>query len=334
MASTVATGWRGKIGEDRMGPCEDEWRMDLAWDDVQLFLVIAETGSLSRAARRLKVGQPTISRRLADLEFRLGYPLFQRQAAGAALTSAGERMVEPAKRMAEWAGEVARAAGQGETGGPRGTVRVTAPPGVAFDFVAPFAAVVREKHPAIRVEVLTSVRVLDLARGEADLALRLRPGASRDLAVLGSLTTPNAAVAARSYVERLPRKATLKDIDWIGWAPPFEDVTPNPQLAALIPDFRPVFASDDYLVQWRACEAGLGAMVRAHAPHRFALPTTVVPLDLDLGPHASSTLHLVCARSALAVPRVRAVADLLLAELDRVAREIAAGARRGTKARR
>jgi DNA-binding transcriptional LysR family regulator len=301
--------------------------MDLAWDDVRLFLVIAETGSLSRAARRLKVGQPTISRRLADLEYRLGYPLFQRKAAGAALTTAGERLVEPAKRMAEWAGEVARAAGQGETGGPRGTVRVTAPPGVAFDFVAPFAAVVREKLPAIRMEVLTSVRVLDLARGEADLALRLRPGASRDLTVLGSLTTRTTVVVARSYAERLPRKVTVKDIDWIAWAPPFENVTPNPELAAIIPDFRPAFASDDYLVQWRACEAGLGAMVRAHVPHRFALPSSLVPLDVDLGPHHTATLHLVCARSALAVPRIRAVADLLLAELDRVRRSLAAEGR-------
>jgi DNA-binding transcriptional LysR family regulator len=42
--------------------------VDLPWDDVRLFLAIAETGSLSRAAKRLRVGQPTMSRRLADLE--------------------------------------------------------------------------------------------------------------------------------------------------------------------------------------------------------------------------------------------------------------------------
>ena len=77
-----------------------------------------------------------MSRRLADLEYRLGYPLFQRQVAGVLPTSAGERLLEPAKKMADWAGEVARAAAQGETGGPRGVVRVTAPPGVAFNFVA------------------------------------------------------------------------------------------------------------------------------------------------------------------------------------------------------
>ncbi len=290
--------------------------VDLPWDDVQLFLAIAETGSLSRAAKRLKVGQPTMSRRLADLEHRLGYPLFQRQVAGVALTTAGERLVEPAKKMAEWAAEVTRAAGHGEQGGPRGVVRVTAPPGIAFDFVAPFAAVVRDRYPGLRLEVLCSVHVLDLTRGEADLALRFRLGVSRDLVVLGALTVPNAVVAAKSYAAKLPPRVKIADLDWIAWAPPFEDVTPNPELAAAIPDFRPAFTSDNYLVQWRACEAGLGAMIAGRVEHRFSLPSSIVPVEVDLGSYHSSTIHLVCAKSALAVPRVRAVADLIVAELS------------------
>jgi DNA-binding transcriptional LysR family regulator len=288
--------------------------MDLPWDDVQIFLAIAETGSLSRAGKRLRVGQPTVSRRLADLEYRLGYLLFQRQVAGVSLTSAGERLLEPAKKMAEWAGEVARAAGQGESGGPRGVVRVTSPPGVAFDFVAPFAAAVRDAYPDLRLEVFSAVRVLDLSRGEADLALRLRPTVSRDLVVLASLTVPNTVVVSRSYAARLPKKPRLRDLDWIAWAPPFEDVTPNPELRAAIPDFRPAFTSDNYLVQWRACDAGLGAMIAGRVSHRFSMPSSLVPLDVELGAHATSALHLVCAKSALAVPRVRAVADLMMAE--------------------
>jgi DNA-binding transcriptional LysR family regulator len=288
--------------------------MDLPWDDVQLFLAIAETGSLSRAAKRLRVGQPTISRRLAELELRLGYQVFQRRVSGVTPTTAGDRLVEPARKMAEWAAEVARAAAQGESGGPRGVVRLTAPPGVAFDFVAPFSRVVREKYPEIRLEVLCAVRVLDLARGEADLAIRLRPSVARDLVTVGSLHVTNRVVASSSYVATLPKKPGLADLDWIAWAPPFEDVTPNPQLAAAIPDFRPAFTSDNYLVQWRACEAGLGAMFAGHAENRFALPSSIVALDLDLGPHATSALHLVCAKSALAVARVRVVAEMIAAE--------------------
>ena len=65
--------------------------MDLSWEDVRLFLAVAEHGSLSEAARRLRIGQPTVSRRLAELEERLGYPLFERSVEGARLTTPGER---------------------------------------------------------------------------------------------------------------------------------------------------------------------------------------------------------------------------------------------------
>lgn len=294
--------------------------MGLAWDDVQLFLAIAETGSLSAAAKRLKVGQPTVSRRLADLEYRLGTQLFQRQVAGAVPTSAGERLLEPARHMAEWAAEVERAAEAGGSAGPRGVVRVTAAPGLSFDFLAPFAAVLRERYPELRLQVLSAVERLDLARGEADLALRLQANVSSELAVLGSFTVPNAVMVAKSYAARLPRKPKLAELDWIAWAPPFEDVAPNPQLKALIPDFKPSFTSDNYLVQWRACEAGLGAMIFSRMRYRFTQTTSLVPLDIDLGPHLESTTHLVCAKSALAVPRVRAVADLILEEFGRSAR--------------
>jgi hypothetical protein len=57
-------------------------------------------------------------------------------------------------------------------------------------------------------------------------------------------------------------------------------------------------------------------MALGKVSHRFQLPTRLVPLDLDLGPHARAALHLVAAKSALDVPRVRAVAELLVEELE------------------
>src|SRR6185295_15247696 len=129
--------------------------MDIAWDDVRIFLAVAEAGSVSGAARQLRLGQPTISRRLAEMEQSLGARLFARGVGGATLTSAGERLLAPARTMAEWAGEVARAAAADE-GTPQGLVRITASPYVCFDFVAPFAAWVTSRHPTIRVEVLST----------------------------------------------------------------------------------------------------------------------------------------------------------------------------------
>src|SRR5450755_4129250 len=129
--------------------------MDIAWDDARLFLAVAEAGSLSAAAKRLRVAQPTVSRRLVELEAELGEALFLRGVEGARLTGFGERLLEPARRMAEWATEFERAAEKSETA-LRGVVRITAPPGLAFEFVAPFARFMRERLPEVRLEVVST----------------------------------------------------------------------------------------------------------------------------------------------------------------------------------
>jgi DNA-binding transcriptional LysR family regulator len=286
----------------------------IPWSDVQLVLAIAETGSLSRAATRLGVTQPTMSRRLAELEDTLGEPLFVRAVSGARLTGFGERFVEPARRMAEAAGEVERVAA-GVERRPRGTVRISAPPGVAASLLAPFAREMRSALPEVQIEVVATVRYVDLLRGEADVALRLPTSgvreSRRDLVVLASAKHGVAAYAAPSYASRLRRGYRPVDVDWIGWPPALAHLPPNPQLAARIPGFRPVFAADDYLVQLRAAEAGVGAVILSALETRLGSPRALVKLAFDLG--VAVTHQVVAARSALGVPRVDAVAKQLAA---------------------
>lgn len=286
----------------------------IPWDDLQLFLAVADGGSLSAASKRLRVTQPTVSRRIAELEDRLGEPLFVRSVDGAALTAFGERLLEPSRRMAEWAAEADRAVERGDRA-PRGVVRITAPPGVASDFLAPFAAFARTRLPEVHLEVVSSIQYLDLSRREADLALRLASPTQRDVVTLASLPHEAAAYASAAYVKSLPRKYGVADVAWIAWAPPLDHVSPNPELAQMIPGFRPSFASDDFLVQLRAAEAGVGAIFLGRVRHRFSAKTDLVELDLDLG-DLRRTLLLACAKSALAIPRVRAMADLLVEELE------------------
>ncbi|MEW5738855.1 MAG: LysR family transcriptional regulator [Myxococcota bacterium] len=291
---------------------------------MKLFLAVAEAGSVNKAAKALRLGQPTVSRRLAALEYTLGNALFRRGAKGVALTTAGERLVAPAKKMAEWAGEVGRAA-ETRDQSPRGLVRVTASPWACFDFLAPFAGFVAQKHPGLRLEVLSSMDYLDLARGEADLALRAKPPAQPELALVKELTLTNQVLVAKSLRARLKKGAGFADLPWLAWARPFDTIPPNPQLEQLIPGFTPAFTTDNFLVMIAAAEAGVGAMVLARTPHRFSRPGVLEPLPLPLGPFATSKLYLVAAKSALDVPRIRKVAELLVDELDAMVKE----ARRG-----
>lgn len=289
--------------------------MDVSWEDMRLFLAVVEGGSISAAARRLRATQPTVSRRLADLESHLREPLFLRGVSGSVLTPFGERLVGPARQMAEAAGEWTRVADQNDPR-PEGTVRITAAPGPAFEIVVPFAAWMKKKLPDVRLELISTLQYLDLVRREADLALRMVKPTQQDLVCLASVEAEIGAFASAAYANKLPAQYGIADVDWVGWAPPFDHLSPNPELAKLIPGYRPVFASDDFVMQLRAAQEGLGAVVLARVEHRF-MTHQLVELDIDLRPHRGG-IYLVCARSALAIPRVRAVAELLAAELEKV----------------
>jgi DNA-binding transcriptional LysR family regulator len=219
--------------------------------------------------------------------------------------------------MAEWAAEVDRAKDLDRA--PRGMVRLTAPPFVACDFVAPFAGWLRHKHPKLRLEVLSTMLYLDLARGEADLALRGRPASHADLLTVCSIEFENAVFVSKELAVRLPKRPRLEQLPWVAWAPPWDQLPPNPQLEAAIPGFEPSFTSDHFMVNLAAAEAGLGAIVLGRRRHRNARRWGLVPLQVDLGPFSRGAMHLVCARSAYDVPRIRLVAQLLEAELRRTA---------------
>ena len=302
--------------------------MHTSWSELELFLAVSEAGSLTGAAKRLRVTQPTVSRQLAELEARLGEPLFVRSVDGTKLTAFGERLLEPTRRMAESARD-AEVVVSGADTKPRGVVRITAAPGVAAELVVPFAARLRDELPEVRLELVAATSYLDLARREADLGLRMQPldraATQRDLVTVASVEHGIAAYATPEYIETLPRGYRLGDVGWIGWTPPLEHLPPNPQLAALVPGFRPIFASDDYLVQLRAAEAGVGAIILGRLRSRNSLPTRLMEMKIDFGKMTSS-LHLVCARSSLGIPRVRAVAELLARDLQAAPRS--SGARR------
>jgi DNA-binding transcriptional LysR family regulator len=292
--------------------------MHIPWGAIELFLTITEQKSLAKAAKVLGVTQPTVSRRLAELEATLGEPLFLRSVEGVSPTAAGERLIEPARRMAESHGELERIA-SGASASPRGVVCITAPPGIAYELLAPFGVLLRRALPEVRLAVDASIRHVDLVRREADLALRASKPATRDLITLASLEEPVAVFASVEYASRLPKRPSLADLDWVAWPDTHADVPPNPQLAARIADFVPAFAANDFLVQLHAAEHGAGAIVLSRTVSRLAHPSSLVELPIDLGQLRAGT-HLVCARSSLGIARVRAVAELLAEELTPNAR--------------
>ncbi len=151
--------------------------MDIAlespdWSLLQSFLAVAETGSLSAAARRLGTSQPTIGRHIQALESQLGASLFNRQPKGMALSDAGVRLLGPAREMHDAANRLSLSAvGEGE--GMQGTVRVTASVFVAHHHLPGILAKVRKQHPEIALEIVASDTSENLLFREADIAVRM-----------------------------------------------------------------------------------------------------------------------------------------------------------------
>ncbi|MEC9481824.1 MAG: LysR family transcriptional regulator [Halomonas sp.] len=143
----------------------------MRWDDLRIVLAIAETGSLSGAARRLEVSHATVFRRLGELERRMGARLFERSRNGYTPTLAGEDMADTAGRVAE---EVAGAERRllGQDLALSGTLRITTTDTLLMGLLAPILAEFRTLHPRITLEVAVSNRTLNLTRRDADVAIR------------------------------------------------------------------------------------------------------------------------------------------------------------------
>jgi len=145
--------------------------MKIDWDDVRIFLALARAGSLTGAARSLRVEHTTVARRIGQLEQALGLHLFDRLPRGWILTSEGEQLAGRAAQMEEQAHEFMREAADGVQ--LSGTVRLSASPSVGQEFLLPRLCAIHQRWSSVTLELVVETRVAILSRREADLALRI-----------------------------------------------------------------------------------------------------------------------------------------------------------------
>lgn len=145
---------------------------DPGWELYRSFLAVARERSLSGAARKLSLTQPTIGRHIDALEEALGVSLFTRSQSGLLATPGAQQLVPYAEAMASAASALARVA-SGEAEEERGAVRITASEMIGAEVLPSALATFREQHSKIDVELVLSNRTEDLLRREADIAVRM-----------------------------------------------------------------------------------------------------------------------------------------------------------------
>jgi DNA-binding transcriptional LysR family regulator len=236
------------------------------WSLVRSFLAVLDAGSLSGAARRTGMQQPTLSRHVADLEAQLGVALFERTGRGVTPTAAALAIAADARAMEAGAVGVAqRLAGRSmlETG----TVRVTTST-VAASYLMPDAiAALRRAEPGIAIELVASNALTNLLRREADIAVRMVRPAQASLVArkLGDL--PIVVCAHRDYLKRAGTPRRPEDLQAHALVGYDRDDTILRGFAALgMPVERERFAvrTDDQVAYGRLVAAGAGIGFAAH----------------------------------------------------------------------
>ena len=193
------------------------------WDDVRFFLAVARASSLSGAARALGVGHVTVGRHITQLEKRLGVTLLNRTPDGFAMTAAGDAILRQCIAMENAALDLERVAA-GRDALVTGLVRVTTTEALAHQIIAPTIAALRQTHRDLQIDLSVGVRSLDIARRDADLAVRFaRPAASdlicRKLGEVGFSLYASQRYLAKSGVPKRGQGLAGRDIITFTGAP-------------------------------------------------------------------------------------------------------------------
>lgn len=283
----------------------------ISWDDQRLFLAILEEGSLSAAARRLALSQPTVRVRLERLEQSLGTVLFTRSANGLTPTSEALALHGPARAMEMASEQFVRQASAplDEVGG---TVRLSVPEFMGVEIVPAILAELRETHPAVRIELSLSNAPADLLEQEADLAVRTFAPKQEALIARKVAAIPLGFFASPAYLARRGTPLDLSELtmhDLIGSDRDPSDLALTRKLAPDLPQSAWVLRTDSHPAQIAAARAGVGICV-IQVPLGLKDPRlqhvlpgfTVTTLDTWVVTH----------ENLRDVPRVRAVFDALV----------------------
>lgn len=284
------------------------------WNLARAFCATADAGSLSAAARKIGLTQPTLSRQVAALEDALSVTLFERIGKKLVLTDAGLGLLEHAQAMAAAADAMALAAA-GKVQEIAGRVTVSASDAISAYLLPDIVARIRQQAPQITLVIVASNSISDLRRREADIAIRhVRP---TEPELIGQLVHQSAAhfYAAESWVIRngAPRSvAELAKADLLGFEPAerFAEHLNGVGIPITPDGFRIV--SENGAVIWEHVRHGLGvgAMLREIAERTPG----IIRLLPDL-PGTPVPVWLVSHRELRTSRRVRLVFEILAEEL-------------------
>ncbi len=290
----------------------------MQWDDVRVLLALLRTKSLVEAGARIGVDRSTVSRRLGALEDQLGVRLFVRTREGLRPTAAALRLTAHAERMEAEAALLAQAAAAGKDVAA-GVVRIATTEALATLLVTEGLLDVRRRHPDLVVEILAGNRPVDLARGEADMALRLSALREASLRARCVARVGVGLFASPAYLDARGRPRSAKALAGHDVLLPSGDLSRMPEARWLAErtDVKVAFRTSSMPALVAAAVAGLGLAPMGLA-WGDAEPSLERALVLDEVPER--TIWLVTPAGGATSPAARVVADAVAAIFARLLR--------------
>lgn len=237
----------------------------IAWDDLRALLAVHRGRSLAAAGRALGIDATTVGRRLGALEQALGARLFERTPEGLSPTEAGRRAVALAERTDEGVTALEREVG-GADARVEGPVRLTAGDGLLVNVLVPALPGLLARHPGLRLELFAGTRAYDLARREADVAVRLFRPREPSLIATRLAQVGYGLYAAPAYLGRRGAPARAADLaghDLLGFDASLDRTPEMRWLRARAGEDRFVLRCSTTPALVAACRAGLGIMACA-----------------------------------------------------------------------
>ncbi len=297
-----------------------DWKsVNFDWNRARAFLVTAEEGSLSAAARALGMAQPTLGRQVAALEQELGVALFERVGRGLTLTPSGLELMDHVRAMGEAAARMSLSA-SGKAQAIEGTVSISASEVDAAFRLPPIIRKLRETAPGIDVEIVATNSESDLRRREADIAIRNYRPTQPNLVGRKIREIEGRIYAAPGYLQSIGNPVTPEEVskaDFIGFNRSGEFIAAMTRFGLTLTQRNFALVSESHLVQWNHVKLGLGIGVMS-ADIGDAEPEVVRVLpDADA---IMVPVWLVTHREVHTSRRVRLVFDLMAEELARAYR--------------
>ncbi len=189
---------------------------DLDWEDVKTFAEVAGARTVRSAAKSLGVHHSTVSRRIERLEENTGVRLFDRRPEGYALTEAGEDLVAVARSFADELNEVERQIA-GRDNVLTGKISATMSEPIASIAFGPRLVEFTERYPGLDLEIIVTHDFLDVARREADVAIRMDNNPPQSLVGKRVFQYHSTIYATPAYLDTHDLINNPDDGRWIGW---------------------------------------------------------------------------------------------------------------------